>query len=76
VEQGDPGVAVGVVLDGRDLGGDVVLRPLEVDDPVLLLVAAAAVAGGLAAVAVAPARGASSDFSGVVLVISEKSDTV
>ena len=57
VEQGDAGIAVGVVLDGGHLGRHPVLVPLEVDDPVLLLVAAAAVAGGLAAVAVAPAGG-------------------
>ena len=65
---------------GGDLGGHAVLVPLEVDDAVLLLVAAAAVAGGLAAVGVATAGasclGASSDFSGVSLVISEKSETV
>ena len=53
VQQRDAAGAVGVVLDGRDLGGDAVLVPLEVDDAVLLLVAATAVAGGLAAVVVA-----------------------
>src|SRR4051794_17351120 len=50
VEQGDAGVAVGVVLDGGDLGRHAVLVPLEVDDAVLALVAATAVTGGLAAV--------------------------
>ncbi len=55
VEQGDAGVAVGVVLDGRDLGGNAVLVPPEVHDAVLLLVATAAVARRLAAVAVAAA---------------------
>ena len=48
--------------------------------PVLLLVAATAVAGRLAAVAVAPAGGPawgpSSDFSGRSRVISAKSETV
>jgi hypothetical protein len=79
VQQQDAAVAVGVVLDGRDLGRHAVLGATEVDDPVALLVAAALVASGLAAVAVAPpvlCFGASSDFSGVVLVISEKSETV
>ena len=53
VEEEDAAVAVRVVLDGRDLGGHAVLVPLEVDDAVALLVAAALVAGGLAAVVVA-----------------------
>src|SRR5690606_1697917 len=53
VQQGDATGAVRVVLDGGDLGGHAVLVPLEVDDAVLLLVATAAVTGGLAPVAVA-----------------------
>ena len=53
VQEGDPSVAVRVVLDGGDLGGHAVLDALEVDDAVLLLVAAAAVTRRLAAVAVA-----------------------
>ena len=79
VEQGDAGVAVGVVLDGGHRGRHAVLVALEIDDAVLLLVAAAAVAGRLAAVGVAaagPGLGASSVFSGRVLVISLKSETV
>ena len=55
VEERDVRAAVGVVLDRRDLGGHAVLAALEVDLPVLALVAAAAVAGGDAAVVVAPA---------------------
>ena len=55
VQQRDAGVAVGVVFDARHLGRDPVLVAPEVDDPVLLLMAAAAVARGLAAVVVAPA---------------------
>src|SRR5262249_48210285 len=54
VEQGDAAVAVRVVLDGRHGGRHAVLVPLEVDDAVLLLVAATTVAGRLAAVGVAP----------------------
>src|SRR5690606_17851373 len=56
VEQRDAGVAVRVVLDGRDLRRHAVLVPAEVDDAVARLVAAAAVAGGLAAEGVAAAR--------------------
>src|SRR5437763_319359 len=55
VQQGDAGVAVGVVLDRRHLGRHPVLVPLEVDDPVALLVPTAAVAGRLASVGVASA---------------------
>src|SRR5687767_2459531 len=55
VQQGDPGVAVRVVLDAGDLGRDPVLRPLEVDDAVLLFVTAADVAGREPAVDVAAA---------------------
>ena len=53
VQEGDAAGAVGVVLDGGDLGRDAVLDALEVDLAVLLLVAAAAVARRLAAVSVA-----------------------
>src|SRR5439155_9446831 len=56
VEQGDAGVAIGVVLDRSHLRRDAVLVAVEVDDAVLLLVAAAAVPGGPAPVAVASAR--------------------
>src|SRR5256714_526958 len=56
VEQADPGVAVGVVLDAGDLGRDPVLLAPEVDHAVLLLVAATHVAGGEPAVDVAAAR--------------------
>src|SRR5260221_9504741 len=53
VDQGDARRAVGVVLDGGDLAGHVELVALEVDDPVQLLVAAAAMADGHPAVDVA-----------------------
>ena len=80
VEQRDTSVAVGVVLDGGNRGGDAVLVALEVDDAVLLLVAAAPVTGGLAAVGVAPTGAglgtARRTCSGRVLVISVKSETV
>jgi hypothetical protein len=52
VQQGDAAVPVGVVLDGGDLGRHAILVTTEVDDPVLLLVAAALVASGLAAIGV------------------------
>src|SRR4051812_47860257 len=55
VEQRDVGGPVGVVLDRGDLGRHAVLLPLEVDDAVLALGAAAAVAAGDAPVRVAPA---------------------
>src|SRR3954462_1276112 len=55
VQQRDVGRPVGVVLDRRDAGGHAVLGALEVDPAVQPLGAAAAVAGGLAAVVVAPA---------------------
>ena len=55
VKQRDARRAVRIVFDPRHLAGDADLVPLEVDDPVLALVAAAAVAGRLAAVRVAPA---------------------
>src|SRR6478672_10751311 len=54
VQQRDPAGSVGVVLDRVHLGGHAVLLALEVDDPVAPLVAAALVAGGDAAVVVAP----------------------
>jgi len=79
VEQRDAGVAVRVVLDRRDLGRHAVLVAVEVDDPVRPLVASAAVAGGLAAVAVAAAglrAGTTSERSGRSRVISAKSETV
>ena len=75
-----PAVAVGVVLDGRDRGRHAVLVPLEVDDAVALLVAATAVAGGLATVVVAAAGagllGRAASARAWSLVISEKSETV
>jgi hypothetical protein len=46
-------VRFGVLLDRGDLGGHAVLDALEVDDAVLALVSAAAMAGGLAAIDVA-----------------------
>src|SRR5207253_10645098 len=58
VQQRDAAGAVRVVLDRCDLGLDAVLVPTEVDDAVALLVAAAAVTRGLAAVAVATAGAA------------------
>src|SRR4051794_37090062 len=56
VQQRDARVAVRVVLDRRDLGGDTVLVALEVDDAVALLVTAAAVTRRHAAVRVAATR--------------------
>ena len=53
LHQGDKGGAVGVVLDAQHSGLYVVLLALEVDNAVLLAVAAATVADGDAAVAVA-----------------------
>src|SRR3954451_1488230 len=55
VQQEDATVAVGVVLDGGDLRRHAVLRALEVDDAVLLLVTATAVSGRLAAARVTAA---------------------
>ena len=56
VQQRDPGGAVGVVLDVRDLGRDAVLVvATEVDDAVGALVAAALVPGGDPALVVAAA---------------------
>src|SRR5262249_30579026 len=55
LQQGDAGGAVGVVLDGQDVGPDVVLAALEVDDAVHALVAAAAEAHGDDALVVAAA---------------------
>ena len=49
-------VAIGVVLDGGNLGGHAVLVALEVNDAVALLVTAAAMARRLLAVVVAPTR--------------------
>src|ERR1035437_2846388 len=46
VQKADSGRPVGVVLDGGQLGRDVELVPLEVDDAVVLLLAAAAMANG------------------------------
>src|SRR5688572_8811469 len=54
-QQGEPGFRVEFLLDAGDLGRDPVLRPLEVDDAVLLLVAATDVAGREPAVDVAAA---------------------
>ena len=53
VQQRDAARAVGVVLNGGDLRGNVILVATKVDDAVLLLVATAAVTRGLAAVVVA-----------------------
>ena len=65
--------AVGVVLDGVHLGGDALLVALEVDDPVLALVAAPAEAAVTRPWLLRPPvflSGRSSDFSGFVEVIS------
>jgi hypothetical protein len=53
LNQGDEGGTVGVVLEGEHGGGHVNLVTLKVDDTVLLLVAAALVAHGDSAIAVA-----------------------
>ena len=55
VQKGDAGRAVGVVLNGSDLGGHAVLVALEVDDAVTTLGAAALVTRGDAPVVVAAA---------------------
>src|SRR5262249_5487594 len=55
VQQRDVAAPIRVVLDRRDLGRHAVLAALEVDPPVAALGAAAAVAGGDPAVAVAAA---------------------
>src|SRR5262249_5418547 len=55
VQQRDARVAIGVVLDGGDLRRHAVLVATEVDDAVLALVRAAAVASRLAPVRVAAA---------------------
>ncbi len=70
VQQSDAARSVGVVLDRGNLRRDGVLVALEVDDAVLLLVTATAVARSLAAVAVAPAGtglGGEQRLLGVVL---------
>ena len=53
LDESDERAAVGVILQAQDGRGDVHLVALEVDDAVLLLVAAAVVTDGDAAVAVA-----------------------
>ena len=53
LDQGDVSAAVGIVLQGQDLGGNVELVPLEVDDAVLGAVAAAMMTNGDAAGVVA-----------------------
>ena len=55
VQQRDASGAVGIVLDGGDLGGHAVLVALEVDDAVAALHPAALMAGGDAALVVATA---------------------
>ena len=78
VQQSDTGRAVGIVLDGGNFGGHAVLVALEVDDAVALLVAAALVTGGDAAIAVATGlrlRG-QKRLLRLDVVISEKSETV
>src|SRR5258706_11837143 len=57
-EQPDPTGAVRVVLDRRDAGGNAELVALEVDPPIVLLLAAAAMANGQPALVV-PAGAAS-----------------
>jgi hypothetical protein len=52
VQQADAGRAVRVVLDGRDARRDAVLVALEVDPPVVALLAAAAMAHGHATLVV------------------------
>lgn len=53
MEKRDAGATVGVVLDGSNTSGDVVLVALEIDDTILALVAAALVTRGYTAVVVA-----------------------
>ena len=70
VQEGDARVAIGVVLDGGHAGRHPVLVAAEVDDAVLLLVPAAAVARRLAAVVVAPARTGVGREQGLLRVIT------
>ena len=53
LHQSDVGAAVGIVLQTQDSGGHIRLVTLEVDDTILALLAAAAMADGDAAIAVA-----------------------
>ena len=79
VQKSDASTAIGVVLDRGNLGGDTVLVALEVDDAVTTLVAATLMTRSDTAIVVAASllgQGANRDFSGVVLVISAKSETV
>ena len=80
VEQADPGGAVGVVLDRREAGGHAQLVALEVDPPVVLLLAAAAVANGHAGPALLRPEpricGSSSGLCGSLVVISSKVERV
>ena len=55
LDQRDEGRAVRIVFEALDDARDTVLVPLEVDDPVMLLVAATAMTGGDPAQVVAPA---------------------
>src|SRR5690606_23468692 len=64
VQEGDTSVAVGVVFDAGDLGGDAVLVAAEIDDAIPLLVAATAVPRRDAAVGVRPARGLRLGYEG------------
>ena len=56
LDQRNESRAVGIVLDPLDVRGSIDLAPLEVDDAIRLLVAAATEAHGRAAVIVAAAR--------------------
>jgi hypothetical protein len=79
LQQRDVGRAVRVVFDRGHPGRHAVLVALEIDDAVFLPVAAAMMADGDAPVYVAARRlllGSSSDFSGVVQVISSNAETV
>ena len=53
LHQSDVGAAVGIVLQTQDSGGHIRLVTLEVDDTILALLAAATMADGDAAIAVA-----------------------
>ena len=78
-DQCDVGAAVRIVLDADDRCRDAVLISLEIDDSVFSVCAAAVMTDGDLALVVASRillQDDQSDFSGVVFVISEKSEPV
>jgi hypothetical protein len=45
MEQSDPGRTIGVVFNGEDFGGDLLLVPLKVDDPIPPFMASSSMPG-------------------------------